>query len=368
MERTNQEILEELQHNNIPVYSFSRLECINNCLYEAYLTYVLDKRDSQIGNIWANLGGKCHDVLEGITNGTNTTEDLLPALQAELDDMDMLGIEFPKSRDGSDTIRQSYITDMTHFCKTYKPPKGKFEAETFFLFETPNKHYVQGYIDLTKIHKDGSISIYDYKTSSLYKGDDIKKHGRQLVLYALGKEQQGFKVKSIAWIFLKYVEVTYTGKKTSRSKELTEITKVIERKNIIKELAPVIEGKLQRYGVDEIDIELILNEAYERNVIPEILACEFVVKPYVMKYELSDEIRQECIQYIDTTIEKWEQLVNSNDEKNFPPLAFTRTNKEGKEREDLYYHTCLCGYSKNCFYLKQYLETKDNSNEDSNLW
>ena len=326
MKRTNQELLEELQKKNIPVYSFSRLECINNCLYEAYQTYILDNREDQIGNIYANLGGRCHDILEGITKGTNTTADLLPALQQELNDMDMLGIEFPKGRDGSDSIREGYIADMTHFCTTYKPPKGKFEAETFVIFKTPNNHYIQGYIDLTKIHKDGSISIYDYKTSSLYKGEDIINHGRQLVLYALAKEQEGFKVKEVAWLFTKYVEVSYVGKKTSRSKEESEITKIIERKNIIKDLIPVIEGKLQKYGVDEVDIEIIVDEARERNKIPEILACEFKIKPYVMKYEITDEVREDCIKYFDDTIEKWEALGSEN-ENNFPPLEFTRKNK-----------------------------------------
>lgn len=367
MERDSQEILKKLEEKNIPVYSFSRLECINNCLYEAYQSYVLDNRDIQINNIYANLGGKCHDVLEGITKGTNTTKDLLPALQEEINDMDMLGIEFPKGRDGTDIIRQGYIADMTHFCKTYVPPKGQFEAETFFLYETPKKNYVQGYIDLTKKHKNGEISIYDYKTSALYKGDDIKKHGRQLVLYALGKEQQGYKVKEIGWIFLKYCEVTYVGKKTSRSKEETEITKVIERKNIIKDLASVIEGKLQKYGVNEIDIEIIMDEAYERNTIPEILACEFKVKPYLLKYELSDETRQDCIDYIDDTIERWESM-DSSDERNYPPLAFTQKNKKGEDRPQLFYHWYLCGYSKMCPHFKRFMETYQSNNEDEDLW
>ena len=367
MKRDNQKILKELESKNIPVYSFSRLECINNCLYEAYRTYILDNRDSQIPNIYSVLGGRIHDVLEGIMNKTSTTKDLLPAMNQELDDMDMLGIEFPKGRDGSDSIRNGWITDMTQFCNTYKPPKGNFETETFFLFKTPKNHYVQGYIDLTKIFKNGSLAIYDYKTSSMYKGEDLKKHGRQLVLYALGKEQEGYKIKEIAWIMLKYVEVTYIGKKKSNSKEETEITKVIERKNLITELAGAIEGKLQKYNVDEIEIEIILNEAKERNKIPEILACEFKVKPYVMKYELTNEIRQECIDYIDTTIDKWEEL-DSSCEADYPPLSFTKTNKSGKISQNTFYCQMLCGYSKYCPHLQRFLDTWQKDNDDEDLW
>lgn len=379
MEREPQKLVDEIRANGGEVYSFSRLECINNCLYEAYMTYVINEKEEQIPNIYSVLGGRIHDVLEGIMNNKNTVKDLLPAMNQELEDMDMLGIEFPKGRDGSDIIREGWIKNMTHFCKSYKPPKGKFETETFFLYKTPGGHYIQGFIDLTKIHKNGMISIYDYKTSSMYKGDDIQKHGRQLVLYALGKEQEGYKIKEIAWLMLKYVEVTYIGKKRANSKEESEITKVIERKKLVKELVGVIDYKLEKYHVDEVDREIIIEEAKERNVIPEILQCEFKVKPYVMKYDLTDEIRAECNEYIDSTIDKWESL-DPNNEFDYPPLSFTKTRivkkknddgsetEEKKEIEDAFYHYSLCGYSKICPHFQKYLATKQSYSEDDNLW
>ena len=367
MERKPQEILDELKEKGVPVYSFSRLETINNCLYEAYRTYVLNDKENQSQNIWAICGGKIHEVLEKIMNNEATEKDLLPAMDQELEDMDMLGIEFPKGRDGSEVIRDGWIADMTHFCNTYKAPKGKFETETFFLYKTPKGNYLQGYIDLTRIRKDKIIDIYDYKTSSMYKGEDIKKHGRQLVLYALGKKQEGYDVKSVAWIMLKYCEVSYVGKKTARSKEETDITKIIERKNIVKELAPVIEGKLQGRGIDEVDIEILVEEALQKNVIPEIIQNEFKIKPYVMKYELTDEIEQECNDYIDSTIEKWEAL-DSNNESNFPPKAFTKFTKAGKEVQDCFYDTSLCAYSKICPHLKTFLDTWQKEGEDDELF
>lgn len=367
MERELESKVEKLRASGKEVYSFSRLDCMNNCLYEAYRTYVLDDRENQVSNIYSSLGGRTHAVLEGIMNGTNTEADLLPAIHRELEDMDMLGIEFPKSRDGGDAIREGWIADMEHFAKTYKAPKGKFETETFFLYKTPKGNYLQGYIDLTRIRKDGSIDIYDYKTSSMYKGDEIKKHGRQLVLYALGKEQQGYTVRTIAWLMLKYCEVTYIGKKRSNAKKEEEIKKVIERKNLVKDLVPVIEGKLQKYGVDEVDIEIIIDEALNRNVIPEILQCEFNVKPYVMKYELTDEIREECNEYLDSTIEKWESLDQEN-EFNYPPLSFTKTNKSGKETSSTFYCQELCGYGKSCPHLQKFLDTRQKESEDDNLW
>lgn len=379
MEREPQDILNELEEKNIPIYSFSRIETINNCLYEAYRTYILEDKDMAQNNVYAIMGGKIHDVLEKIMNNEATEKDLLPAMNQELEDMDMLGIEFPKGRDGSDSIRQGWIADMTHFCNTYKAPKGKFETETFFLYETPKHHYLQGYIDLTRIRKDGLLEIYDYKTSSMYRGEEIKKHGRQLVLYALGKEQQGYKIKSINWIMLKYCAVSYIGKKRSNSKEESEITKIVERKNLVKELESVIETKLWKSGLDEIDVEIILDDAKRKNEIPEQIVNEFTIKPYVMNYELTDEIRQECNEYIDSTIEMWENLDSSN-ESQYEHIPFTKTKvikkkhedgteyEENKTTEICFYCYSLCGYTKKCPHFQTYLDTKEESKENDDLW
>ena len=185
------------------------------------------------------LGTKVHDVLEAIVNGEATEADLLPAVHEELENVDMLGIDFP-----GDNIRFNWISDMYHFCATYKSPKnnGDLHTEELFIYESPKGNVLQGYIDLYRENKDGSISIYDYKTSSLYKGDDFKNHGRQLVLYALGMEQAGYKVKSVAWIFLKYVEIQFMGKKTVKSKEKTLLTKIVERKKVAQDLGSFVEN------------------------------------------------------------------------------------------------------------------------------
>ena len=353
--------LQELFDKGIPVYSFSKLECMHGCLYEAYRTYILHDKANQLQNVYSILGGSTHDVLEAITNGEATEADLLPTIEKDLTELDMLDITFP-----SDSIRDSWVTDMTHFCKTYKAPKGKFTTEEFFLYKSPNGNYLQGYIDLIKHNADGTVSIYDYKTSSMYKGEDIKKHGRQLIVYALGLEQKGFKVKNVAWIMLKYCEVKYVGKKTSRSKEETELSKVIERKNIVKELNDVIISKLEKKGYDEVDIECMMMNARETNEIPNEVADEFRMIPYVMSYELSDETRQDTIDYIDSTVEMWENLGEL--EINYPSREFTKTQKNGKVVDDTFYCNMLCGYRKVCPYLRKYLDTKGNNTEDEDLF
>ena len=200
----------------------------------------------------------------------------------------------------------------------------------------------------------------------MYKGEDIKKHGRQLIVYALGLEQKGFKVKNVAWIMLKYCEVKYVGKKTSRSKEETELSKVIERKNIVKELNDVIISKLEKKGYDEVDIECMMMNARETNEIPNEVADEFRMIPYVMSYELSDETRQDTIDYIDSTVEMWENLGEL--EINYPSREFTKTQKNGKVVDDYFYCSMLCGYRKVCPHLRKFLDTKESNNTDDDLF
>ena len=360
MKRESDKRLEELKASGVPIYSISRLDCINRCLAEAYETYRNNNRGD--GNIYALCGSKVHDVLEGIVNGEKTEKDLLPAVTAELEEAEMLGYEFPKMADGSDGIRSKWVSDMTHFCAHYKSPDPKnLTTEKLFIYKSPNGNVLQGYIDLQRKNKDGSIDIYDYKTSSLYTGAAVKEHGRQLVVYQMGLEQAGLKVNSVAWIFLKYVEIRFMGKKTVKSKEKTEISKVVERCKIGTDMAQYVEKVMIEQGFDEVDIDVTLDEFKKFNVfdvLPESVQNEFKMLPYVCKYEVTDEVKKECEEYIDKTIEMWESL--GDDESNYPPLQFTKTQKNGKVVNDLFYCTKLCSHGKTCKYLHDYLDKLDN--------
>ena len=364
MERQSDKRLEELKVSGVPIYSISRLDCINRCLAEAYETYHNNNRGES--NIYALCGSKVHDVLEGIVNGENTEKDLLSAVTAELEEAEMLGYEFPKMADGSDGIRDKWIKDMTHFCNHYKSPKFKnLTTEELFIYKSPKGNVLQGYIDLQRKNEDGSINIYDYKTSSLYSGAAIKEHGRQLVVYQMGLEQAGEKVKKVAWIFLKYVEIRFMGKKTAKSKEKTEISKVVERCKIGSEMAKYVEQVMIEQGFDEVDIEIALNEFKTENsfsTLPKSVKTEFKMLPYVCEYEVTDEVKKECEEYIDNTIEMWESL--GDDEKNYPPLKFTKIQKNGKEASDIFYCTKLCSHGKTCKYLHDYLDKLDNGSSD----
>lgn len=362
--------LKELKDKGETIYSISRLDTMNNCKYEAYRTYILHEHGKD--NIYACLGTKLHDTLEKITKGEATEADLLPVMKEELNDMDMLGLSFPKDRNDQDTIRDNWIKNISHFCKTYKAPKNKnLKTEELFIWTSPKGYKLQGYIDLSWIHDDGSISIFDYKTSTKYNGKDIENHARQLILYALGKEQEGYKVKSINWVFLKYAQLSFMGYKTAKSKEKTKIVKDVERRKIGAELSKYIAADMKELGYDELDINIILDkirkEGYDESIIPEELRKNYIVKPCVVSVELTDESRKDTIDYIEQTIEEWIKLDETN-EQDYPPRKFTRVkSSSGEEALDMFYCTQLCSHFDKCGYAQDFLnqwQEDDNFNDD----
>lgn len=367
--RENDERLDRLRAEGKTIYSISRIDSINNCLYGAYRTYVLGERGN--GNVYSCAGTITHDTLEAITNGLKTEADLLPAIKAELDNLELMGIDFPKDRNGGNSIKQGWVDDMTHFAKTYKAPKGKFETEQLFIYKTKGGNYLQGYIDLTRINKDGSIDIYDYKTSSMYVGEEIMKHGRQLLVYAAGKIQEGITVKSISWIMLKYAEIRFKGKKTAKSKEKIDLSKVVERRKIGTELAKYVEQDLLDAGYDEIDIDSYIHEFKQTNMfdcLPPEIASGYKLMPYVMKYEITQELLDECEEYIDNTIAMWESL-DKTDELVYKPRAFTKLQKNGKEVKDFFFCVNLCDHFKKCPHIKDFLDRLNaESNDEEDLF
>lgn len=362
-ERIKDDRLEKLKAEGHEIYSISRIDSINRCLYEAYRTYKLGERGEE--NIYTVLGSSIHNTLEAIVNGEATEADLLPAMNKDLEDLELFGLEFPKDSKGEDSIRNGWIADMKHFCNTYKSPKKSgLKTEELVIYKTPKGYYLQGYIDLQWEH-GGVVDIYDYKTSSLYSKADMKDHGRQLILYALAKEQEGVTVNSINWLFTKYVEVIYQGYKTAKSKEKTEIHKNIERRKVGKEMTDVIMRDLQEVGFDDFDIDLITDKLCETNTfdcLPEQIRSNYKMRPCVVKYELTDEVKQECIDYIESTIEMWESKTDEELSRNHKP--FTRTQKNGKEVSDIFFDTCLCPHRKNCPYLSDFLETMQKDDEE----
>ena len=271
----------------------------------------------------------------------------------------MLGIDFPKDFKGGTAIRDNWIADMTHFCNNFIKPKGKFTTEEFVLYKIHDDRYLQGYLDLIRHNADKTISIFDWKTSTNFNAEDLLHHGRQLIFYALAKEQEGYIVKNVAWIMLKYVEVIFMGKARTNSKEETLLTKVINRGKLISELKPYIITDLEKLGYDEIDIEILIDEATESNSFdkfPEEIKKKYSIKPYVRNYELTDELREEALNYINFQADLFES--KSDDESEWIHRNLTKVNKNGDEKDDTFFCNVLCNHRNTCIHIKRHNELR----------
>lgn len=312
------------------------------------------------------MGGSVHDMLEKIMKGEAKTSELRTALNDDLERADMLGLSFPKDFKGNDSIREGWIADMEHFVDHFKPLDGRFGTEEFLLYKLDDDHYIQGYADLVKYNEDGSQDIIDWKTSSLYSGEDIKKHGMQLVLYAMAKEQAGIHINRIAWYFLKYVTVSWLGKKRISSKEKTLLTKHINRRKLVQELEKYLRDDLIEAGYDDIDTEFYIADALHNNNLeglPEEVRLNYTVKPCIVEYQFSNETKSECIEWVNEMICAFESRVPENMQE-WGHRSFTKLNKYGREIEDTFFCNCLCSHRNICEPLKEFHEEQNRLKED----
>ena len=346
--RANDKRLQELRDKGYQIYSISRLNTLHQCKYQAYLNYIVG--ETQKPNIWACAGGIIHDRLEDCIHGRGTKEDLRAAIDDELENFSMLDIDFPLDKNGNPSVRNNWIANMTKFAEEFEIPVGNFETEQLVILPINDHAVMQGYIDVLEHNDDGSVNIWDWKTSSQFTGDHLIEAGRQLVLYAMALEYEGYKVNKIQWVMLKYYEASWTLKNGKIK------TKVGEWRNLISDLSNVIEKRLQDLGYEETDIDVILDKARKTNKIPTELGEWIVTKPYIREYEFTAETAAETMAYIIGTIKEYEltEKWNSCDCK-----------------KNSYFCANLCGYggkTGKCKYWVDYCETFDKSDDDEELF
>lgn len=354
MERVEDPRLTELRQKGCNIYSISRLNSLNQCPYAAYITYVLGDRGGS--NVWAALGSIMHDTLQDIIDNGTDTETLIQNLNDGVDNLDISGIDFPKDRNGGSSIRDNWVKNMTTFCKNFKAPAGEFKTEQLVLYKVSDEDYIQGYIDLLRINDDGTVTVFDWKTSSQFKGDHLIEAGRQLVLYAQALEQNGYKVRDLAWVMLKYCVVRWK-QKNGKIKE-----KVCEWRNYVTQIRPYLLNPPISVDMDEVELGLMIDKAVEENSLdglPSALKDQFEVVQYVRYYDYNQDVIDETIDYVTSQIQSYKD--RGTDEKNYPPTDITK---------DSYFCSSLCGHSGKCPYFKDYCATfvKADKNDDESLF
>lgn len=344
--------------------SWSRVNCIHNSLYEYYLKYILHKEEDRDDSIYKVTGGISHDIIERFYTDEIIYKDMLEEFEdGWVTAFDIAELKFVRG-DGerNKSIAAKYYYDLKNFFSTHEVITDKIDIEKFVTIKVGDEYY-QGYIDAQVIDKDGNITILDWKTSSIYKGEKAKNECGQLVMYAMGLHQQGIpyeKIK-IAWNFLKYQCVTVQSKKGIKK------VREIERCELGDKLYANAKMWLKDFGYTEDQTFEYLDKLSQSNDI----SC--LPKEIQEKYELHD-----CYVYVDLTdelINHWETFIIDTmnmirkKEKEYYELKesgqYEAADKlwwedEKSLKKQSYYLNNLCGYSPNLHKpLKSYLEKLD---------
>ena len=353
-EREEDERLIKLREEGKHLYSISRLNAVNQCPYQAYLNYYLEEEEKP--GIYGCAGSKVHDLIEACIKNEADVSEIKPAIISEIEDLAMMGIEFPKSKDGQDLIKDNWIKNMTRFAEEFKVPKGKFTTEELLILPIDDKNVIIGYADAIRHNTDGSVWLIDWKTSAQFDKNHLLEAGRQLIIYKLALEKLGYKVAKTSWCMLKYCETTWEMK-NGKTK-----SKISEWRNYIKDLKSTLEKALNDAGYDDVDTEIYINSAMKENrldPLPEEVKSKFKTSIYVRDYEITDELIAECKQYVLDSIVKFEGLEKEE-------------NRTHCDIDKQSYFCCnLCGYGGNsgkCIYWQDYCDKFTKESDDDDLF
>ena len=137
------------------------------------------------------------------------------------------------------------------------------------------------------------------------------------------------------------------GKLRKGAKSESQIKRVCDRCKLGDTIKYSVTDKMNKAGFTEGEIHHVLTELCETNSIeclPPQIREQFKVLPYVRPYPLDDDLKKECIEYINKTADKFEELLNTG---NWEPMHI----EKGKDFKCLN----LCSHRKTCQALKRYL-------------
>lgn len=352
-ERKEDPKLIALRESGAKTYSISKLNTMDQCPYQAYLNYVLHTKQKN-ESIYGRLGTKVHDTVEAYVHGDAKNEDIKAAIQNELADLEMFGIDFPTSKDGSSSIRDNWVANMNRFAEEFSfDTSQKTITEKLLLYKIDNDHFMMGYVDAFILNNDGTVSVIDWKTSSNFDKAHLLSAGRQLIVYKLALEQSGYTVKDCKWCMLKYCETTWI-QKNGKPK-----SKVSEWRNLIKDMQSTIEKALADLGYDETDIECYITSGLQENswsVFPKEIQEKFDTHVYFRDYDITPELIDECKAYIEENMSKFESF--GEDEINYTPCDVAINS---------YFCTTLCGYggkSGQCKFYVDYCEKFEDKKDE----
>lgn len=330
------------------LYSWSKINTFMTSHYEYFLKYVLHKKEDYDNAAYATLGGMSHNVLENYYENEIEYDEMLDKfLDSWTTAIDIADLKFDRNDESkNESIKERYKENLIHFFKNHKIIEKNIMIERFMSAKIGD-YALQGYVDAIFKDDDGNFNIIDWKTSSKYSGKSAEEKCGQLVVYAIGLNQQGvdFDKIKIAWNFLKYCTITITqknGKKKDR---------IIERSKIGESLKANAKAWLNEYNYD---VDKYLNLLVETNSIdclPDKVKDTYMVNDCYVYIPLTDKLIKKWEDIIITTIKDIELRENDYEETHNEKI-FWDSNEQ--VRKESYYFSTLCGYS--AALLKPYAE------------
>lgn len=323
------------------IWSWSKINCFHTSPYEYYLKYIKKAKEDRANSIYVTTGGIAHDILEKYYIDQITYNEMLEQFEdGWLVAADIADLKFDRTdEERNGKIKDKYYENLVHFFSNHTILKNKPIIEQFVKVKIGGNLF-QGYIDCAFKDDEGCINIVDFKTSSIYKGAKAENESGQLVLYAIGLNQQGVpmdKIK-ICWNFLKYVTIQY------QQKNGTIKTREVERCNIGESLQSNAKTWLKAFGYEP---DEYLKEMLDTNGIdclPEEVKEKYVVSDCYVYIDLTDKLIEKWTNHVITVIKDIE-LREADYAETHSDACFYDTDESVKAQS--YYFANLCAYSRN---------------------
>ena len=342
MARLNGEQLEALMKKEgvDRIWSWSKINCFHTSPYEYYLKYIKKAKEDRANSIYVTTGGLAHNILEKFYTNEIAYDDML----GQFEDgwtvaVDIADLKFDRTdEEKNGKIKDKYYENLIHFFNNHTILKNKPIIEQFVKIKVDGNLF-QGYIDCAFKDDEECINIVDFKTSSIYKGAKAENECGQLVLYAIGLNQQGVpmdKIK-ICWNFLKYVTIQY------EQKNGTIKTREVERCKIGESLQSNAKTWLKhfKYNADEYLMKLL--DTNDISCLPEEVRDKYVISDCYVYVDLTDELINKWTTHVSTLIKDIE-LREADYKENHSDTCFFDTDESVKAQS--YYFANLCAYSR----------------------
>lgn len=362
MARLTSEELQTLMKNEgvSRIWSWSKWNCFHTSPYEYFLKYILHKKEDRTDCIYTTTGGIAHDIMERRYTGKLPYEQMIDDFEdGWVTAFNIAEMKFDRnSPEKNDKISQKYYENLKHFFMNHTPLKYKPVIEQFVKAKIGDNLF-QGYIDVCFKDDEGNFNILDWKTSSIYKGKKAENECGQLVVYAIGLNQQGIPMDNIriCWNFLKYVSIQYEQANGAIK------TREVERCKIGESLQTNAKMWLKKLGyADQVDDYLkLLLDTNDIKCLPKEVQKKYIISDCYVYVPLTDELINRWKETIISTINDIE-LREKDYEETHSDKAFWDTDESVEAQS--YYFSTLCGYSPNLHLpYKAYLERTEKAKD-----